>query len=545
MGPQDFRQLFEDDNLEELLTFFRSYPQIEKAWLSVFSQELITFCIQFESGNIARYFAERATIDLSKLIPFCELNKDKARSPEKIGSLIQFLHRLDKWKDQKGFLQSEYFLQAITDAITSGNQDDVHYFLTHFPETRYLRDSKKNNFILIAILHSQIDIAKMLVNSGWYLPHIYRNEENQTAFDMAEKLQLTELCSFLYSTYDSQLLDIFNRNISNDSVFDENDDLSIKGLALMLNAKGNKIRSRHQNHKDLSVYFISGDCDAIELVQFAEKFFVSDKDRCHIYHDDGAHRCLVVLEKIDEILYINVVDSLATWNLQQFILDLLNSGKYSISGEDVVLLKSQTAQQSAATGCRYYALKNLSMVCRYPSFTKEVLKDKYLISEVNVDGTTIIFYRLPPEFMHLTSSPKQLKQYIANNEDARQVLRTSKQGETQDLRAWAYHKRDKYGIQSPEALPNREFNPDVEAGENNPRELLKNNSIWYFASKYTKSVIPEMLRSNTQDELKTMIKKVDWRNTLFHSSKSQESYAVDIEEELKSLQFERPSNQSA
>ncbi|KTD48225.1 hypothetical protein Lqui_2036 [Legionella quinlivanii] len=538
MGPQDFRQLFEEDNLKELITFFRSYPQIEKAWLSVFSQELITFCIQFESSNIARYLVERGAVNLEQLISFCESNRNKALSPEKLESLIQFLYQVQKWKGNKGFLQSEYYLQVITDAIKSGNLDDVHYFLTHFPETRYLRDSKKNNFILIAILHSQINIAKKLIESGWYLPHIYRNEANETAFDLAEKLQLTELCSFLYSTYDSQLLDIFNWNISKDSVFDENDDLSIKGLALMLNAKKNKIRSRHQNNKDFSVYFISGDCNAIELVQFAEKFFASDKDSCHIYHDDGGHRCLIVLERIDGVLYINVVDSLATWNLQQLILDLLNSGKYSISGEDVVLLKSQTAQQSAATGCRYYALKNLSLVCRYPSFTKEVLKDKYFIKEENVKGTCIIFYRLPPEFMHLTSSPKQLKQYIANNEDARQILRTSKQGEAQDLRAWAYHKRDKYGIQSPEALPNREFNPDVEAGENNPKEILKNNSIWYFARKYTKSVIPEMLKSHTQDELKTMIKKVDWRNTLFHPRKSGESFIAILEEKLESTHID-------
>lgn len=172
----------------------------------------------------------------------------------------------------------------------------------------------------------------------------------------------------------------------------------------MLEYYANKIQLKF--NKRIDVYLISNDCKARQLLRFINHFIHSSLNIIYVYHDDSCHKNLCILEKIDSICYVTIVDSLASFYLKNEFVHQLNSEEFIHLKNRIVLCKSETNQQTTSSGCRYLALKNLSMVAKFQSFTSEVLKEQYLIRKEVLDDINFIYYRLPPMFMHLATSPK-------------------------------------------------------------------------------------------------------------------------------------------
>jgi hypothetical protein len=551
IGNDDLRSVC--DVADQWSLFKTVKPQ--DAWLFVMT------ALEKNAYKVARYIIENFdfSIDLSELLA-------EGNDP----AMTQFIQAMKKFRVwQASHPKSDitaYYMYLIEQSIQENNQYDLQYMYVIHPEyfTSYRSSQQKYNILQYAItcaddeafnflmgkssneLRSAHDsegnsLAMLAVKQGklaylqkildWNVMYQLEKDVNQngeTLFDVARLNHHEDIMKFIYQYCDSTCLDILPQGLMPASFFDEeHSDLSVKSIALMLHYFQNKKPQQRE------VYLISETISIEKLVKTFDLFVRSSNDDMLLYFDNSVHRNLYKCEKHAGISYIIVVDSLLQWVDGADIFTEFKK-KFPESFAKVVFLKSDTHQQTAVSGCRYYALKNLSKVMNTPSFYPELAP--FYTREVAVGDVMVQRFSLPPRFMTTTSSHKKLREYENLYPDEVQKPIKFKDNKPVVLAEEVVRKRDKYQFTTPEIIANNLFKPGQSS---EPPFIAKNNSIGYFKNKYLTHTIVKYLESYSNAELADIIVRYDGTHLTLDPKTNKIQNTLTVEQSLRLPNAER------
>lgn len=368
--------------------------------------------------------------------------------------------------------------------------------------------------------------------------------EKESLLSLARELENKEIVNFL----DSQLKYEKNNTVNvlenpilplELSDFVSGDELHPKGLALLLNYYHNKKMSTHVDPK---VYFALGYDELARVIDLFIKSSESSLTLLFAYtgynNEMGGHRSTYRLEKFQDKYYIILMDSYNTENDTFFSVKLRDAIRTNLSEHipKIVLCQNTTNQQTDVTSCSHFALKNISKLLSTTSLAEEI-ESKHTLQRDSTDGISTIIYRLPARFMSTAQSYDRIQNYIKSNrsEDLKKV-RVDKNGVTENLEEYIFHKRNKYGVITPEVRANRNYSAE-DSSSHEPAFIKQNKSILYFASKHKDYVVPLLFNQSSQEELRSIVKNRDASNltvdpiTKKLEIQEQETTKVDVEEE--------------
>ncbi len=394
------------------------------------------------------------------------------------------------------------------DIYQSAVQLDALFCLQYLFELAYPRafrlDADGNSLLHLAAKGGKPKVFSFLMDELFEHLGAQLNKKDEALLELAQQSGNRELLALLYQHQDPRTLDILPCGLSQDS-FIEEEGLAVKGLALMLHYYVRK----NQNTPEL--FFVQNQKeDGAALAKLFDLFVNADHDNLLLYYDKGRHRLVYKCEKFQGQAYIFVLDPLSFWSDKKTIFKLMKAN-YPQSLAKLTFCISETRQQTAEWGCRYYSLKNISLLIKTPCFYAELEAGKYFTKTEKEQDLRLCYFFLPARFMHLTTSPKQLAQYTTNYpEEARKIVRKTKEGVEQNLMEYCLHPRDRYGVKTPRLVKDLNYHPKEEEKEENIPTIPKNHSLEFFRYKYDE-VIQSLMDEFSKHALACIITFYDAR----------------------------------
>jgi len=505
---------------------------------------MLLFAMTQFSFDIARYLVEHLQVDPTPIKAILESQKEFTICTSFL-LFVRSLENLKSWQaTHDTHNQQDYYNYIVKTAILNNDLDELQYInninsniILHyrdettdlnacqmalisasfeifkfFYETPSLTslvealDQNANSILHLAVIHNKADIINWL-DALYSIDQI--NNTGKNIFHLAAEHQRWELLKYLYIKHDKTTLDILPLEITESTLFSD-DDINMKGLVLMVHYFCQK------NPYEKNVFWVQdhGDNPADLLADLLNKFALSSNTNMFLYHDNSYHRTIYKCEKYEKKIHIIAIDSVMdpNWSTPKNLLAIM-ADKHPDTFAKMVFYKNNMRykQQTSLSGCRYYALKNLSLLMKTPSFANELNTNNHITKEDVKYGIFIRTYNLPARFMHLANHPNHLQGYILNNPDeSKRILRT-KNGKPQTLFDYAYQNRNKYGTETPEIVANLKYIPGADK-QTEPQTILKNNSMEYFKNKYMRHIIPRLLNNLSQTQLKQIITFYDARN---------------------------------
>jgi hypothetical protein len=406
------------------------------------------------------------------------------------------------------YLDRIHFQDIFQRAASLGSLRCLQYLLIVLSEHRYKPDIEGNSLVQLAVKAGKAQIVEYLCDDVLYDLGNDRNRKGESVFDTARNHGQEALLPLLYRLHDPETLDILPTGLNLNS-FRNGEELSLKGLTLMLHYFAKK------NHYEHPVFLVQ---EAIStpgktVAACLDLFVRSQETNLLLYSDNGVHRYIYKCEKYKDRVYVFALDSNTDWTDKAHVVQEMKK-QYSESLSKLTFAMTQTRQQTADTGCHYYALKNISLSMKTPSLYQELEAGPYFTKPELVDGVSVLQFYLPARFMHLTTSPAKLADYVkAYPDEAKKKLRTTKTGQAQNLMEYSLHERNCYGMTTPELIKNRAYDEEDEFAEEE-QFIQRNNTIWYFRNKYFNYCIPALVKEYSEEELKTILRHYDARNLL-------------------------------
>lgn len=404
------------------------------------------------------------------------------------------------------YLENSSFQDIFQQAAVLGSLRCLQYLLCVLPDYRYKSDMDGNSLVQLAVRAGQKEVVEYLSDDALYDLGGDLNRRGESVFDTARKYGHEKILSCLHRLHDPKTLDLMPTGLHLSS-FIEGDDLSVKGLALMLHYFAKK------NQYEQPVFLVQEDRDkvGVKIAKFLDLFARSSNKNLLLYSNDGVHRYVYKCEKFQGKIYVLVLDSITEWTDKLSVIEEMRKD-YSESLAKINFCMTETRQQTAFTGCHYYALKNASLCMKTANLYQELEEGDFFTTQERVGDVPVRQFILPARFMHLTTSPAKLKEYIsAHPEEGKKIVRKTKDGIQQNLMEYSLHGRDRFGLKTPEHVLNIDF--DLE-DENCEEDLFisKNNSLWYFQNKYLKYSIPMLIHNHSQAELARILTYHDAKN---------------------------------
>jgi hypothetical protein len=360
-------------------------------------------------------------------------------------------------------------------------------------------DAEENSLLMLAARSGQTPVIEYILDHYVEAAHDLlelRNSEYQTAADVAEEAQQYAAAEFLAKrtmieelrAANRDLLDVVPGVLMDLSTFVHYNALTLKGLALML----------HYYAPDNPKLYLA--INELELIDAVKVFMQSNETEIVLLLNEASHRSVCKLEKRDGKAYLIILDSTPT-KRQEFFDGLAEqlSATFHSAVERPILCVNNTMQQTDKEHCSYFALKNLHKLLKIKNILDMILSS-HLVARTTQHEAEVITYRLPATFMSLAQSPDGLTKYIADNPaEATAILRVNKQGDPQDLRAYAEQVREGYGVVTPQIVPDRKDESSV---------VKKNNSVVYFKEKYLQRTVPTLFTSLGEAERQSKLEKI-------------------------------------
>jgi len=393
-------------------------------------------------------------------------------------------------------------------AVQAGALLSLQYLLELVSLERHQKlDHEGNTLLHLAARAEKLEVFTCLMN---FLPSGVRrrlNKNGESVLDFVQKTGNQKFLALFYQLNDPRTLDILPCGLSQASFLDK-DDVGVKGLVILLH---------HYAQKNLNapeVFFVRDlEENGMMLAKIFDLFVRSNNDSLLLYHDDDHHRLAYKCEKFEGKSYIFVLDSLKGWDDQEKVVGMMKE-HYPESLAQLVFFVNQTVQQTAGSGCRHYSLKNISLWMKTPGFYEE-LRDGKHVTKIKINkGVEVRGFFLPARFMHLTTSPNQLANYLKKYpQEAIKIVRITKEGIPQDLVKYCHHSRNRFGIQTPRRIKNKNFDPSKE--ESKEEEFIEqNNSLYYFRNKYVHHVIPSLFNKLSNLALTNLLIYYDARHLM-------------------------------